>query len=60
VKTEPFGPVVWSWLTEALANGSVKCKPDAEVVGHGLEAIQGAVDRMGKGVSAKKLVVEIA
>lgn len=75
IKTEPFGPVVWDWLTGGLANGSIKCKPDPEVVGHGLEACQAAVDRMETGllstfvtgkaerhpgaVSARKVVVEI-
>jgi hypothetical protein len=37
----------------------MKCRPHYEVVGKGLEAVQGAVDLMFKGVSAKKLIVEI-
>ena len=59
VKDDEAGPVVWRWLTTALADGSMQCKPNAEVVGRGLESIQEAVDRIGEGVSAKKLVVEI-
>ena len=46
-------------MTNALANGSFKCKPDPQVVGKGLESIQKAVDLMGQGVSATKLVVEM-
>lgn len=37
----------------------MKCKPNAEIVGEGLGAIQGALDLMAAGVSAKKLVVKI-
>ncbi|KAJ6464639.1 chaperonin 10-like protein [Mycena vitilis] len=51
---------IWGdWLYGALADGSMKCRPRYEVVGRGLEGVQGAIDLMGKGVSAKKLVVEI-
>lgn len=37
----------------------MKCKPDPEVVGKGLEHVQTAIDLQAKGVSAKKLVVEL-
>lgn len=37
----------------------MKCKPDPEIVGNGLEYVQEAVDLMAKGVSAKKLVVKL-
>ena len=58
--TSQLEPAVWSdWLTVALGNGTLKPKPDAFVVGKGLEKIQEAVDLMGKGVSARKLVVEL-
>jgi hypothetical protein len=43
----------------ALANGTLKCKPDPHVVGQGLEKIQEAVDMMKTKPSAKKFVVEI-
>lgn len=36
----------------------MKCKPDPEVVGKGLESIQKAMN-MAPGVSAKKVVVEL-
>ncbi|GAA96922.1 uncharacterized protein L969DRAFT_54202 [Mixia osmundae IAM 14324] len=48
-----------SYLYRALENGSFKCKPDARIVGKGLEAFQPACDEMLKGVSASKLVVEL-
>lgn len=51
---------VWvDWLPAALEKGLMKCKPDPEVVGQGLEKIQDAVDVIGAGVSAKKIVVEL-
>ncbi|KAK4504256.1 hypothetical protein PRZ48_005172 [Zasmidium cellare] len=51
---------VWvNWLPAALEKGLMKCKPDPEVVGQGLEKIQDAVDIIGAGVSAKKIVVEL-
>ncbi|ETS73015.1 hypothetical protein PFICI_15190 [Pestalotiopsis fici W106-1] len=46
------------WLSVALEDGSMKCRPHPEVVGTGLDKIQVAVDAIGKGVSGKKLVVE--
>jgi hypothetical protein len=43
-----------------LAAGTLKCKPDAKVVGKGLEAVQTACDIGVKGEnSATKLVVQI-
>ncbi|KAF2481178.1 quinone reductase [Neohortaea acidophila] len=54
------GPAIWKWTTDALADGSLKCKPDAYVVGKGLESVQEAVDLIKKGASARKYVVELA
>jgi len=48
---------IWEWLGKALQEGTMKCMPPHEVVGHGLEDVQKAVDLIGKGVSGKKLVV---
>jgi hypothetical protein len=54
------GKVLWTeWLSGALEDGSMKCMPHPEVIGKGLERIQDAVDAIGKGVSGKKLVVEL-
>lgn len=52
---------VWTtWAPAALKNGTLKCKPDPEIVGKGVESIQDAVALAGKGVSAKKLVVDLS
>ncbi|RMY91633.1 hypothetical protein D0861_02949 [Hortaea werneckii] len=48
-----------NWLGSALDTGLMKCLPRPEVVGKGLEHCQEACDRMLKGVSATKLVVEV-
>lgn len=54
------GKAIWKdWLAGALEDGTMKCMPPPEVVGTGLEKIQDAVDAIGKGVSGKKLVVEL-
>lgn len=51
---------IWSdWLPGALVDESLKCKPDPEIVGRGLEKIQDAVDAVGEGVSGRKLVIEL-
>lgn len=58
VHTHPAGQAIWrQWLEGALASGQLKCKPDPEIVGHGLESIQLGIDTIQKGVSAKKVVV---
>ncbi|KAF5627126.1 zinc-binding alcohol dehydrogenase domain protein [Fusarium sp. NRRL 52700] len=54
------GKRLWvDWLPGALEDGTMKCMPHPKVVGKGLEEIQDAVDAIGKGVSGKKLVVEL-
>jgi NADPH:quinone reductase-like Zn-dependent oxidoreductase len=47
------------WLPRSLKDGSFVPKPEVEVVGEGLESLQGAMDRLRKGLSAKKLVVRL-
>ncbi|KAK8037493.1 zinc-binding oxidoreductase CipB [Apiospora marii] len=47
------------FLPRALATGRFVAAPEPEVVGKGLEFVQTALDRLKRGVSAKKLVVEI-
>ena len=55
-----IGQHVWnSFAPEALANGTLKAKPDAQIVGHGLESVQKGVDLLRKGVSARKIVVTL-
>jgi hypothetical protein len=47
------------YLPQALAAGKFTPLPEAEVAGTGLEAIQGALENLRQGVSAKKLVVKL-
>ncbi|KAI0129812.1 chaperonin 10-like protein [Xylariales sp. AK1849] len=52
---------IWvDWLADALADGSMKCRPNPEVIGKGLEKLQDAVDVLAEGVSAMKIVVELS
>lgn len=54
------GPAIWKdWFTGALEKGVLKCKPDAKVVGQGLEDIQKGLDAIASGASATKYVVEL-
>lgn len=54
------GEAVWQeWVPGALKDGSLKCLPEALVVGKGLESIQKGLDVQQKGVSAKKVVIEL-
>ncbi|GAB1738368.1 hypothetical protein NU219Hw_g3179t1 [Hortaea werneckii] len=48
-----------NWLGSALDKGLMKCLPRPEVVGRGFEHCEEACNRMSKGVSATKLVVEV-
>ncbi|GAA5860977.1 hypothetical protein JCM5353_006131 [Sporobolomyces roseus] len=51
--------VYQKFVTEALENGSLQTKPDPLVVGKGLESIDHGLDVQKKGVSFKKVVVNI-
>lgn len=54
------GDAVWrNFLPEALAKGTYLPKPDPEVLEGGLERVQDGIDIVRKGVSAKKIVIEI-
>ena len=58
IRFSHVGPAVLEkFVPEALADGSLKCKPDPVVVGHGLEFCQEACDRVAAGASAQKFVV---
>lgn len=51
---------IWAeFMPQALKNGQIISAPPAEVVGKGLDAIQAGIDAWKKGVSAKKIVVEL-
>ena len=63
IRENDIGRTLWEdWIPEALANGTLKCKPDPEVVGTGLAALQTAceIGEKGWGSSTRgKLVVEL-
>lgn len=60
IATSPVGPAVWHrYLPDALASGAHRAYPEARVAGTGLEAVQGAIDTLRRGVSAQKLVVTL-
>lgn len=50
---------VRNWMTQALQAKKLLPKPEPMVVGHGLEAVQEAVDTLRKGVSAAKVIVTL-
>ncbi|KAL7776318.1 hypothetical protein CFE70_006734 [Pyrenophora teres f. teres 0-1] len=55
-----IGDVVWAqWVPEALEKGTLKPVPEPLVVGKGLEAVQKGYDEQKKGVSFRKVVVEL-
>ncbi|OCT46726.1 Zinc-binding alcohol dehydrogenase domain-containing protein cipB [Cladophialophora carrionii] len=47
------------FLPAALNDGRIKPAPSADVVGHGVEHIQAAVDKLRAGVSGSKVVVTL-
>lgn len=51
--------VLSDFLPKALAAGTFRPMPEPQVVGHGLEHIQTALDRLRSGVSGTKLVVTL-
>lgn len=51
---------VWKYfVTEALAQGKLKCLPKAKVVGKGLESLEKAFEIRNGAVTAEKIVVEL-
>ncbi|GAA5872928.1 hypothetical protein JCM1840_005890 [Sporobolomyces johnsonii] len=59
VHPEVGSAVYHKFVPAALANGSLKTKPDPLVVGNGLEQVQHGLDVLRKGVSAQKVVVTL-
>lgn len=51
--------VYQDFLPSAIASGQIVPAPEAQVVGHGLEAIESACQKQKAGVSAKKIVVTL-
>ena len=52
-------PVWEDFITEALAQGKIKCLPKARIVGRGLESLQKAFKIREGTVTAEKIVVEL-
>lgn len=60
LRDDAMGPELWGRVLPAgLADGSIRPMPEPLVVGHGLDAVQGAIDRQRAGVSARKVVVTL-
>lgn len=55
----PLRPIFEEYLSGALAEGHFVPRPKPEVVGRGLDKIQDALEVLRKGVSAKKIVVQV-
>ncbi|TVY83659.1 Dehydrogenase orsE [Lachnellula suecica] len=56
-----IGEAVWgSYVPAALAAGKLLAKPEPMIIEGGLEKVQEGVNTLRQGVSAKKIVVEIA
>ena len=60
LKDNEVGPAIYNgFLPTALAHGRYLPAPDPLVVGHGLQRITAAIDRLQDGVSAQKIVVTL-
>jgi len=58
---EEVGQAVWGrFVPEALKSGALKPLPEALVIGKGLDKIQAGMEKNKEGVSAKKVVVDLA
>lgn len=59
-KNVEVGDAVWrKYIPDALAAGKFHAKPDPLLVRGGLEKVQEGMDILRRGVSARKVVVEI-
>ncbi|KAF9776542.1 hypothetical protein IL306_005251 [Fusarium sp. DS 682] len=59
-RLEQFKYWIGTFLGKNLSSGSIRPSPEPKVVGKGLEFINDGLDRMAKGVSCTKLVIEIS
>ncbi|WP_308222233.1 zinc-binding alcohol dehydrogenase family protein [Microbacterium oleivorans] len=60
LRDDGLGDRLWGGLLpQWLADGTVRPSPEPLVTGHGLEAMQDALDRQRAGVSAQKVVVTL-
>jgi Zn-dependent alcohol dehydrogenase len=60
LKDDEIGPMIYrDFLPRALSEGSFVPAPSARVTGHGLNALQEALETLKVGVSAAKIVVTL-
>lgn len=60
LRDDEVGRRLWAEVLPAgLADGTLRAVPEPLVVGSGLDAVQGALDRQRAGVSAQKVVVTL-
>lgn len=59
-RLEQFQYWIGTWLGEQLAKGSIEPSPEPSVAGKGLGAINAGLDKLLRGVSCTKLIIEIA
>ena len=60
LRDDEMGPRLWGEVVpRMLAEGALRPAPTPLVVGEGLTAVQGALDRQRAGVSARKVVVRL-
>ena len=52
-------PLWRDYFTKALESGQIRPLPEPLIVGKGLESVQKGLDENKKGVSAKKVVIEL-
>jgi hypothetical protein len=56
-----IGDAIWrKYMPQALTAGKFQAKPDPMVLEGGLERVQDGINILRKGVSAKKVVIEVA
>lgn len=59
-RLEQFRYWIGTWLRENLAKGTIRPSPEPSVVGKGLGAVNAGLDKLLRGVSCTKLIVEVA
>ncbi len=60
LKDNDIGKAIYAdFLPDALMDGRFRAEPEALVIGDGLESIPAALQRLGQGVSARKVVVTL-
>jgi NADPH:quinone reductase-like Zn-dependent oxidoreductase len=59
-RLEQFRHWLGTWLRKNLAKGAVRPSPEPSVVGKGLGTLNAGLDKLLRGVSCTKLIVEVA